>query len=66
MDRGVRAGPSMLKECPLRTSGLVTTKRRGDIIPLLRRRPRGRQCSILHEQSLTRPRAKIPANRKDS
>ncbi|MCI96137.1 hypothetical protein A2U01_0117437, partial [Trifolium medium] len=44
-DRGVRAGPSALKEGPLRTSGLVATKRQGGTIPLPRRRLRGRQRS---------------------
>ncbi|MCI71578.1 hypothetical protein A2U01_0092841 [Trifolium medium] len=43
MDRRMRAGPSALKEGPLRASGLIPTKRGGGIIPLSRRRLRGSQ-----------------------
>ncbi|MCI85353.1 hypothetical protein A2U01_0106632 [Trifolium medium] len=45
MDRGVRAGPSTPKEGPLRTPGLIPTKRRGGVIPLPRRCFRGSQRS---------------------
>ncbi|MCI53964.1 hypothetical protein A2U01_0075211, partial [Trifolium medium] len=41
MDRGMRAGPSIPKEGPVRTSGPITTRRRGGAIPLPHRCFRG-------------------------